>query len=208
MKRGLLCQATVKARVPDHTPARTDVSSPGTANQILRLNLDATRCHRAHVSLNQRRRKSVSYETASSTEVPWVHLVNAIFKFLRKSSHRKINSGTDDSNSFSGRPGFSTTVVFAIVEGMVMCGKSAPSHNQCLVFVRKGLHHSKKDPSHAVCKSTPRAASLLLCTCVIAEYGVGHSIFLLISDRVIISCSRQKRGWEWESKDRRCKAES
>lgn len=57
-----------------------------------------------------------------------------------------------------------------------------------------------------------KAAFTLLCTYLISEHYVWHSIFLLILDRVIISCSRQKRrGGEIilsESKDSGCKTES
>ena len=45
-----------------------------------------------------------------------------------------------------------------------------------------------------------KAAFTLLCAYLISEHYVWHSIFLLILDRVIISCSRQKRrGVGWKS---------
>lgn len=183
--------------MPNHRLVCSSCSSPITASQILHLNLIniTTICYTVHIMLTQRRRKSISHETGSSMEVLLVYLIlKAILDLLHKSSYKNNNSGIDDSNSFSSRTSFPRRTVLP-VEGMDMCWKSELSCNQQLIF-EKTLHHSlwkRKVQPPAVWEVTPRVAFILLCTYLISEHYVWHSIFLLTLDRVITSCSRQKR---------------
>lgn len=123
------------------------------------------------------------------SRVPMVYLVlNATLESLHRSSYKNNNSGIEDSNSFSGRTSFSSRTVLP-VEGMDVCRKSAPSYNQQWIFVRKCW--IMKLPCafenwHQRCFHSPLRLLNIRALC-------RHYLFLLILDRVIISCSRQKR---------------